>query len=60
MGGAGQVVDDTVGGVAGDGPVTDAVDNVTDTVDDTVGAVTDAVDDTVGGLTGALGGGHGG
>ena len=60
VGGAGQVVDDTVGGVAGDGPVTDAVDSVTDTVDDTVGAVTDAVDDTVGGLTGALGGGHGG
>jgi RNA polymerase sigma factor (sigma-70 family) len=55
-----QAVDDTVHQVAGDGPVADTVDQVTDTVDDTVDNVTGALDDTVGGLTGALGGGHGG
>jgi len=54
-----KTVDDTVGQVAGQGPVTDAVDGGSDTVDQTVGTVGDTVDNTVGGLTDALGGGHG-
>jgi RNA polymerase sigma factor (sigma-70 family) len=54
-----KAVDDTVQQVTGPGPVSDAVNNVTDVVDQTVGAVEDTVDNTVGSVTGALGGGRG-
>jgi RNA polymerase sigma factor (sigma-70 family) len=57
--GTGQAVDTTVRNVTGDGPVSQTVDQVTNTLDQTVDAVTDTLDSTVGSLTGALGGGRG-
>jgi RNA polymerase sigma factor (sigma-70 family) len=58
--GAGQALDDTVKTVTGDGPVADAVDRGTDTVDKTVGAAEEAVKSVTDGVTAAAGGITGG
>ena len=55
---AGQAVDDTVEKVAGEGPVTEAVDGVTDAADKVVGGLADGVKEIAEGVTEAAGSDH--